>query len=89
MKKNKFYYSENTQENEDVYTLHPANAIIYENVKDNHGFNNHTDTVNSGSSSIKMQFRRLVQSRSMILSRIIETQAGRPPLLPGQIYTDK
>lgn len=81
MKKNKTYYSENNQENEDVYTLYPDNAIISEDVKKTEPISNNIDAVNSVPSTTKMQLRHLIHSHSMMFSRVIETHTAQPPLL--------
>ena len=78
MKKNKTYYSENNQEDEDVYTLYPSSAIIYKDAKRKDEIDYSNDALNSGPSSTQMT-----------LSRIIETQTDQPPLLTEQIHTDK
>ena len=90
MGENKKYYAENIQENEDVYILHPGNAIIYKDENNNEEeISHYNDAVNSGPGSTKMQLHRLVNSHSMMLSKIIETQMSQPPFLPGQMSTNK
>jgi hypothetical protein len=51
MKKKEKYYAVNKQEDEDGYTLHPANAIIDGNIKSGKYINSFTSTVTTGSGS--------------------------------------
>ncbi len=89
MKKNKNYDVENNQENGDVYTLYPDNALIYENEKKRKGKINHKNTINSDSTSTKKQFRRLIRSNTLVFSRIIEVQVSPSPLLTKQVSNGK
>lgn len=74
MKKNKTYYTENNQEDEDVYTLYPSSAIVYKDAKRQDEIDYRNDADNSKSPATKMQFRPLAPSDPMIPCKIIELQ---------------
>lgn len=68
MKNKEQYYAVNNQEDEDVYTLYPGKAIIYENVKRKQYISSSNITANTDPGSAKLALRRDEGFRSFILS---------------------